>query len=267
VNAKVKKALRTIQTSFPYLLDTKFGVMRRYRRLVNKPFDADFDAIGLFPDIAGALYLDIGANRGQSTDAIMMRTRNSYIQLFEPNLLLCDKLERLFRGNERVVVNRFGLGEEDTELILYVPFYKRWMFDGLASLDKGSPKSWLQDRVYFFKDERLTLREVKCKIKCLDELELSPFFMKLDVQGYEPRVLRGAERTIETHKPIVLLEAPPEDESMQLLKGLGYEHFSFKDGTFIAGVVETANTFFMTEDKAEHVKEHITRPAGSVTAS
>jgi FkbM family methyltransferase len=258
LNADVKKAVRTAQTSFPWLLNAKFALMRRYRNARRKPFDVDFNAIGLFPDVEGLLYLDVGANRGQSTDAIMLRSANSRIELFEPNQLLCRNLERLFASSERVSVNCFGLGDETADLPLYVPFYKNWMFDGLASFDEASARRWLQeDRLYFFKEELLTVRELRCKTKRLDELGLAPFFMKLDVQGYEAQALRGGERTLERHRPIVLLEAPPEDESMRFLERLGYRHFSFKDGVFVEGVVETANTYFLTDDKAELVKRHI----------
>ena len=107
MNKTAKKLLRTIQTSFPGMEDTKFALMRQYRNRFRIPFDKDFNAIDLFPNIDDALFLDVGANRGQSTDAILMKRKNCRIQLFEPNALLLDKLERQYlweqaAGNQQV---------------------------------------------------------------------------------------------------------------------------------------------------------------------
>ena len=82
MNESVKKLLRTLQTNFPYLLDTKFTLMRLYRNKLGIPFEKDFHALQLFPNIGEVLFLDVGANRGQSTDAILMQTKNSRVQLF-----------------------------------------------------------------------------------------------------------------------------------------------------------------------------------------
>lgn len=42
----------------------------------------------------------------------------------------------------------------------------------------------------------------------LDDLGLGPVgLIKIDVEGHEGAVLRGAERTIETHRPAILVEA------------------------------------------------------------
>ena len=40
----------------------------------------------------------------------------------------------------------------------------------------------------------------------LDSLALAPGFIKLDVEGMEWHALLGAERTIRTHRPVVMLE-------------------------------------------------------------
>ena len=40
----------------------------------------------------------------------------------------------------------------------------------------------------------------------LDEFNLSPNYIKIDVQGSERDVLLGAERTIRIHKPVVIIE-------------------------------------------------------------
>ncbi len=257
MNNKMKVALRTLQTSFPGLLDTKFKLMRAYRNGLRIPFDPDFRGISLFPDAPDALFLDVGANRGQSTDAILMQTRNSRIQMFEPNPLLCEKLESQYRGNPRGTVNRFGLGDKPVEQPLFVPFYKGWMFDGLASFDKEKATSWLRGRMLFYHDRHLTAREVPCRIRRLDELGLKPFFMKLDVQGYELQALEGAERTIASFEPVLLIESPPEDEIIAFLKNLGYQFYAFTGTEFIPGQMGGRNTFFMTESKAVLVKQFI----------
>lgn len=40
----------------------------------------------------------------------------------------------------------------------------------------------------------------------IDSLEVDPSFIKIDVEGMEPDVLKGARRTIQTHRPVVMIE-------------------------------------------------------------
>ena len=263
MNMNVKKLLRTLQVNFPFLLEIKFALMREYRNRSGVPFDGDFQALGLFPDVGEALFLDVGANRGQSADAILMITKNSRIQLFEPNPLLCEKLRRLYGNNKRVGINEFGLGDKAAEQVLFVPFYKKWMFDGLASFDKEKAGDWLKGRVFFYKDRHLSLRESSCEIRRLDELNFNPFFIKLDIQGYEFQALKGGEQTIKTCEPVLLIESPPEEEVINYLNGFGYQLYAFKEGMFMRGVAGGNNTFFMTENKSRLVKAHITAVAQS----
>lgn len=258
MNKNVKIALRTLQTNFPFLLDTKFAFMRIYRKKLGILHEADFGALSFFPDTCRTLFLDVGANRGQSTDSMLMKTKNARIQLFEPNPLLSTKLELLYRGNERVCVHGFGLGNDTAEHDLYVPYYKKWMFDGLASLDREEARTWLKGRVFFYKERYLTVREVRTKIRPLDELELDPFFIKLDIQGYECQALKGGENTLKIHEPILLIESPDE-RTTNYLETFGYRCYAFRRGTFIPDIFGELNTFFMTESKAVFVKGHIAR--------
>ncbi len=245
----MEKLLRTLQVNFPYLLDTKFAVKSLVSRVMRRPQERDFHALSLFPDIHGALYLDVGANRGQSTEAILMLTRNSSVLAFEPNLLLCDKIARKFRDNKRVAVDAFGLGNQDGRFTLYVPFYKAWMYDGLASLKRDSASDWLKGRVFFFRERHLTVKELECSIKRLDDLHLAPFFIKLDIQGYEYEALCGGQKTLAAHEPVLLIESPDET-TIDMLRQLGYRSYRFQDGGFVPDVLGSPNTFFMTGSKA-----------------
>jgi len=257
MNATVGKLIRTAQTSFPFLLDLKFTVMRQYRTWRNIAFESDFDALALFPDARDALFLDVGANRGQSTDAILLRTRNGRIEQFEPNPRLCEKLRGLYADNPRISTHAYGLGDVAAKQVLYVPFYKKWMFDGLASFDAAKARDWLKGRMFFYRDRHLTLRETPCGIRRLDELDLKPFFIKLDIQGYEFRALKGGEQTLKACLPVLLIESPPEPEIVEYLLGFGYRMYAFMDGRFFPERMGSLNTFFMTPDKSDLVRRHI----------
>jgi FkbM family methyltransferase len=241
------------------LLETKFYLARQYRTKLGIPSERDFHALELFPDVDGALFLDIGANRGQSTDAILAISKKGQIRLFEPNPLLCDKLRHTFSGNTRITIHDFGLGETAMEAMLYIPFYKEWMFDGLASFCEENASTWLRGRIFGYNETFLKILEVKCEVKRLDEFNLDPFFIKLDVQGYEYSALLGGRETIRSHEPILLVESPDE-RTMQYLSELGYQHYCFSAGKFTAGVLGKPNTFFMTPTKSSLVKAHIQRP-------
>ena len=62
----------------------------------------------------------------------------------------------------------------------------------------------------------------------LDDFNLSPNYIKIDVQGSERNVLLGAERTISIHKPVVVIEVMMEDvfdiTLIRLLQKYGLEY-------------------------------------------
>lgn len=65
----------------------------------------------------------------------------------------------------------------------------------------------------------------------LDEFQLTPDFIKIDVEGYEPKVLRGAADTIARSRPVMLVEVnagaleragSSRDELLKMLSDLEY---------------------------------------------
>jgi FkbM family methyltransferase len=220
------------------------------------PFDKDFLGIKYFPDIENAVYLDVGGNRGFAIDAILMNKNKCRIYSFEPNHILAEKMKKRFKKNPRVEIYNWGLGNKEGEFTLYVPVYRGYEFSGLASFIKEHAKSWLKDNnLYFYNEKLLKISEHKCVIKKLDDLELDPFFIKLDVQGYEYQVLLGGKNMIKHAQPILLIESVKEgDEIMSFLCKFGYKLFRYENNKFIPDESGRPNSFLMTESKYNMIK-------------
>lgn len=262
---KLKKLLRTAQVHVSILQDSIFTVRRFVRQICKTPLEEDFQALQLFPPSPeNDVFLDVGANRGQSIDAIRLYRKTSEIVAFEPNEILFQKLSNLYRKDKTISLHNIGLGNSNGEFTLYIPFYKKWMFDGLASLDREAAAAFLKrfNQIYFYNDQFLSVQETKVRIRRLDELELSPFFMKLDVQGYEIQALKGGEKTLRTHEPILLIEWPSKQpEIFDFLAKLGYDFYRYANHQFIVNTLGRVNTFFMTRSKAALVSQYIHQPA------
>jgi len=262
MNRKMKKLIRTSQIYFPYLQEAKYVLQKSFRNTLRVPFASAFNGLSLFPHADEALFLDVGANRGQSADAILMKTKRCRIHLIEPNPLLCESLKRLYGNNDRVVIHNCGLGDKTTEQDLYIPCYRNWMFDGLASFDEAHPIDWLKKGIYFHRERHLVLHKFKCSIRRLDELKLDPFFIKFDMLGGYIQSLKGGEETIKKYEPILLIGRPGE-RAANYLKSFGYQPYAFKKGKFMPYINDT-NLFFMTPDKSSLVISHIERDRSSL---
>jgi hypothetical protein len=65
--------------------------------------------------------------------------------------------------------------------------------------------------------------ETTVTVRPLDDLGLAPAFVKLDVQGWELRALAGMERTLERHRPVLMVENGSAMPALrERLAGLGY---------------------------------------------
>ena len=253
----VKKSIRTLLTYIPHGDTTKILFQRMIYNTFRIPFDKDFNAIKLFPDIEGALYLDIGGNNGFAVDAILMNSKKCKIYSFEPNSLLFEKTKSYFKDNNRVEVYNFGLGNEEGEFDLFIPVYRGYVFHALASFKLENAQSFLKNNnLYFYNENNLEIRKFKCIIKKLDSFELNPFFIKLDVEGYELPVLLGGKKTIHNSKPILLIESVREgDEIMKFLADIGYKVYRYSNGQFYLDEIGDRNSFLMTDEKFRRLKK------------
>ncbi|NQY09682.1 MAG: FkbM family methyltransferase [Flavobacteriales bacterium] len=218
-------------------------------KIFKVPHEYEFRALDKFKPNEEQVYLDVGSNRGQSIVSMMLFSpENVNIVGFEPNKVVCDKIEKMFFKNQRVEMHNVGLAGENKAFDFYIPFYRNWMFDGLSSFDLVGVNQWLKTRIYGYDESKFRLRKVNCVTRKLDDFGLNPYFIKIDVEGFEAEVLVGATETIKEHTPILLLECI-NDQAKKFLEENGYELFSFINGKLKSGR-SPINTFCL------HPKKH-----------
>jgi FkbM family methyltransferase len=260
----VRKFFRSLQIYFPYLQDYRFEVQRTIRKLLNRTHEEDFEILPFLPQTDNNLYVDIGANRGDAIQSILMRRPESEVMAFEPNTFLVSKLRKLYANDVRVHIQNFGLGNEENKFDLYIPFYNKYMFDGLSSFKEQNARDWLKGRLYGYSEDKLEVKRMTCSIKRLDDFAVKPCFIKIDVQGFEYEVLLGAKKTLEGSRPVILMESPGENE-LNFLSKLKYQPFIFKNRQLTPGT-KNYNIFFIPEEIASLVQENLQLSATKTAA-
>ncbi|MEP7046836.1 MAG: hypothetical protein ABI949_09160, partial [Ilumatobacteraceae bacterium] len=173
------------------------------------------------------------------------------------NRILADELERRYRMDPTVRIEACALTDVTGQLTLYVPFYRRYLFDGLSSIWKSEARGWLNsERLYFFNQKHVTVEESVVPAEQLDSFGLRPAIIKMSVQRAEIGVLRGAAETIRESSPIILT-AYPWPELTEELRLLGYSSFGFADGFFTENLSVGYFTWFLNEKQTEMYKGFI----------
>ena len=237
-----------MQVFFPSLQDARFAFARYRQKAARRLIEPDFAALRLFDWEEAPFFLDVGGNRGLATDAMHVVVRDARIIVFEPNPFLHRQLTKLYNHNPSVTCRDTALGDASLDTVLWVPSYRGWIFDGLGSLDRRAAAEWLnEDRLYFFDARHLRLHDHPCKIRRLDDLDLSPAFIKIDVQGYEMDVLRGAEQTLVRCQPLLMIEDGNSKDKRDFLQKIGYTIANFEDNQIKINHPGKVNSFFLTK--------------------
>lgn len=142
---------------------------------------------------AGDLFVDVGANEGMITLlAARLVGPRGRVLAFEPNPVPRAILERnlVCNGIGNVAVRAAGLGDSAAEMSLFVP-----------SINTGEGS-------FTAPGEGQDGAQVTCSVHVGDEVigDLPPRLIKVDVEGFEARVLNGLERTLTSARPVLVLE-------------------------------------------------------------
>ena len=158
-----------------------------------------------------SVFMDVGANVGAYLYTLENHLKPENIYAFEPNQQLFKRLKRLFPK-----VNLFSLALSDVSTIAE---FKIPVING----EKVHTRGTLQTSIKEKNEEKTILQKVE--VKPLDDLvfdegyieqdrnaQTNKFnlkkldFIKIDVEGNEMQTLRGAKKTIEKFKPILMVE-------------------------------------------------------------
>lgn len=223
----------------------------------HSPHERDFSFLR-HASIRPGLFLDLGANLGQSaTSALKIRPDFTALSL-EPNRA-CEPGLRLtkwlLRG--RMDFRMCGVGFEPGELDFFVPrrssrlLTEEGTFD-LASLDTPASVRRIGRRGVDYEVLRQRLPVVS-----VDSLEVNPVVVKLDLQGFELAALKGMQRTLRSHRPVLLVEVGPDRPAIEaFLAAELYRGFAY-DGRHLGDplTLPMLNEIFLPEESVDSFVE------------
>lgn len=191
--------------------------MVKYRELRKKGYEPEFELLPFLCD-NHKISVDIGANLGSYTSRLTKNSQTCWA--FEPVPKLAKFLRRAF--GDKIILKEVALSSKSGKAELRVPNNVY----ACATLEKDNSLENYKE-----------IEKILVEVKRLDEYDLKNVgFIKIDVEGHEEDVLKGALNTLKNSKPILLIESEERHRSdsvqniQKFLEGMGYKGFFFSQG-------------------------------------
>lgn len=192
-----KKIKNTVFKLVPKNQALLYKICNRYIDLVNSDNNSDFYSNGearLIRSIVnsmskGGVIFDVGANIGEWSLYCLQIAPQVELHLFEPSAFTYSRLlENTWPQN--VNINNFGLGEKIETLSLH-------LFDDASGMNSLYARRGIGNHE-IVKTEKIEIRTVDkyCEEHNIQKID----FMKIDVEGHEFAVLKGAEKMLSSQK-------------------------------------------------------------------
>ena len=166
----------------------------------------------------GTVAIDVGANQGMYVYPLSRLAVR--VEAFEPLPFCADFLER---SRANLTVHRIALSDHEGIMTLHVPLINGIRHSGLATFQAvRGPQEFLD-----------------VPVRTLDSFHFSNVgLIKIDVEGHEHAVLRGAEETLRRERPNVLIEieqrhhVDPMEHIFAAMATYGYDGFFLQNDDF-----------------------------------
>jgi FkbM family methyltransferase len=171
-----------------------------------------------------AVVFDVGANRGDYLYALTRDSKARTIYAFEPIPELATQLRKLF---PKVNVREMALSDQEGHLRFSIPFINNRYFDTRGTLEQFVEENQTKSRMI---EVEVSTLDAFCKKNKISKID----FLKIDVEGHEWAVLKGAKETLSTLRPLCLVEIEqrhhehlPIQEIVSWVEALGYEAYYY----------------------------------------
>jgi FkbM family methyltransferase len=220
------------------------------------PLEPEFQAFGVLPS-TDRLFLDIGANDGISARSFRLFNKTTPILSIEPNPCHEKALQRTKAALDLFDYKLIAAGDRRGELALYTPVIRGIALSAYASTDRRDVERQVQEDMPSHA-KRARFVETMVPVIPIDDLTLTPDFVKIDVEGFEFEVLRGMTATIERCRPALMIEYHRKTAKglAEILRPFGYSPFVFdRHASAFRPVAagEASNPFYLTPSQQSSV--------------
>jgi FkbM family methyltransferase len=191
------------------------------------PLELEFHAFSVLPSTA-RLFLDVGANDGISARSFRLFNTTTPILSIEANPCHEEALKRTKATLAMFDYKLMAAGARRAELVLYTPVVRGIALTAYAAMDRGEAEQRVRQDMPSSR-RGLSFIETIVPVVPIDDLTLTPDFVKIDVEGFEIEVLRGMTATIERCKPVFMIEFDARQAAgiTDILGPFGYQPYVF----------------------------------------
>jgi FkbM family methyltransferase len=178
---------------------------------------------------SNSLFIDVGAHYGYFSLVASDILKDGKVYSFEPTSNSFSILKENMMSKANVIIFNKAVSNNNTPITFYE-------FDNLHSEYNSTQISQFENENWFktIKPKVVTINTVTLSDFC-QENSIYPDFIKIDVEGFENEVIKGAEKILSSSKkkPIVIIEYlttqrgnKPHKQAYDLLSGMGYSSFT-----------------------------------------
>ena len=199
---------------------------------------------------------DIGAFTGVFALAAATTSRDSVVMAFEPSFLTYSRLLVNIYANgldDRIAPLRFGVGASASQLELRHPAGVYVMASGESFLESQIADAWFTETVPVIALDQLIAHQDRYRKEMVIAAQFAGVdLVKIDVEGFEPEVLKGMAALIAEHKPTAVVEILDDAQIEPVLRlfGNGYSflHINERNGR-LQDYADGSNKLFIHRDR------------------
>ena len=131
---------------------------------------------------------DVGGHKGETIQKYIKLFSQSYIYSFEPTKNLYDSLKNYYLKSKNIKIENFAISDFEGESSFYIQKYQN--FNSLNLLQGGKN---IEEKV------KVTTLDKYCQKNNIQKIDL----LKIDTQGNDTKVLKGAEHILKNTKVVI----------------------------------------------------------------
>ena len=181
-----------------------YKIIEKFVAIINTQYQQK-KIINFFKNLDIESAIDVGSHKGEFIESLLELKKIKKIHAFEPQKIIFKELIIKYKNKKKLYLNNFALGNKKGQVILNIN-----KLSSASSIKSFNKKSlWYKFRNLLVSEKDSVILKKNIKINKIDNyfrlMNINSIdILKIDVEGYELEVLKGATKNLSKIKYIIV---------------------------------------------------------------